>query len=195
MISSEILNNYAFTEKEYLKGQQIFEEGNSANFYYQVKKGEVKIYNLTFEGKEFVQGYFKDGQSFGEPPLLGSFRYPANAITIKKTVLQIISKETYLTLLKENPEVHLELTTLLSNRMHYKATIAKEVSIYPPEHRILTLLNFIKSNAKATTPFEIELTRLQISELTGLRVETVIRTIKKLAQQKKLSIINRKVYI
>jgi CRP-like cAMP-binding protein len=79
--------------------------------------------------------------------------------------------------------------------MIFKSKMAKELSIHPPEHRILTLLNHLKETAKVTTPYEVNLTRQQISELTGLRVETVIRSIKKLEKLKKLSIKQRKVYL
>jgi CRP-like cAMP-binding protein len=40
----------------------------------------------------------------------------------------------------------------------------------------------------------INFTRQQIGDLTGLRVETVIRTIKNLEKKGALKIINRKVY-
>ncbi|NER14030.1 cyclic nucleotide-binding domain-containing protein [Leptobacterium flavescens] len=195
MIAFEILNNYPFTERSYSKGQLIFEEGGTSNFYYQIKNGEIKMFNLSPEGKEFVQGYFKDGQSFGEPPLLGNFNYPASAIATRDTVLYILPREKFLDLLKENPEAHLQLTANLCNRIHYKATIVKEVSVYPPEHRILTLLNFLKTESGKEDIYEVNLTRQQISELTGLRVETVIRAVKKLEQQKKLSIKDRKIYL
>ena len=79
--------------------------------------------------------------------------------------------------------------------MVYKAKIMKEMSIHPPEHRILTLLNHFKDLADCPGLYEVNLTRQQISDLTGLRVETVIRAIKSLEKSKKLSIKERKVYI
>jgi CRP-like cAMP-binding protein len=50
-------------------------------------------------------------------------------------------------------------------------------------------------NTQKEELYEVTLTRQQISELTGLRVETVIRAIKKLEKSKKLSIKERKVYL
>ena len=71
----------------------------------------------------------------------------------------------------------------------------KELSIHPPEHRILTLLHHLKDSANAEGLFEVKLTRQQISDLTGLRVETVIRAIKQLEKTEKLILKQRKVYI
>ena len=42
--------------------------------------------------------------------------------------------------------------------------------------------------------YKIDLTRQQMGDLTGLRVETVIRTIKTLEKKGELKIVNRKVY-
>ena len=41
----------------------------------------------------------------------------------------------------------------------------------------------------------IKLTRKEISHSTGLRIETVIRTIKKMEKEGKLEIINGKIFI
>jgi len=195
MINEDLLETYKATLKHFEKGQLIFSELESANFYYQIKKGHVKMFNLNTDGKEFVQGFFEDKQSFGEPPLIGDFAYPASAECVSNASIYVLKKEQFIKLLKEHQEVHLQITAMLCNRIHYKAKTMRESSIFPPEHRILTLLNHLKSNTKSTESFEIDFTRQQISDLTGLRIETVIRTIKKLEKAGKLSIVNRKVYI
>ncbi len=195
MIPYKLLKDYGVVEKKYEKQQLIFNENEEASFYYQIKEGGIKMFNLTEEGKEFTQGYFEEHQSFGEPPLLGDFLYPASAVATKVTVMYVLSKQNFIDLLKAYPEVHLALTTLLCNRIHYKAMLLKEVSIHTPEHRIITLLRHLKAASDCNTSYEIRLTRQQISELTGLRVETVIRAIKKLEKNGELQIINRKVYV
>ncbi len=194
MIPENILLDYNAEEISCDKGQTLFSEGKTAYFYYQIKEGEIKMHNLTENGKEFIQGIFKNGKSFGEPPLFGNFSYPASATATKETTLFRLSKENFITLLKELPNIHLQLTSILCNRLSYKAMMIKEVTIHPPEHRILTLLTHLKKlNNKGKNIYTIELTRQQIAELTGLRVETVIRTIKKLEIDKKLVIKNRKI--
>lgn len=196
MIPIELLEKYNVQLKSYAKGQIIFNEQDTPKFYFQIKTGNVKMFNLTEDGKEFVQGHFKATNSFGEPPLFGEFKYPASAICVENAIVYVLQKKQFLLLLKENPETHLSITELLCKRMIYKATIIKEVSIHPPEHRILTLLNHFKLNSEnKKEPYKVLLTRQEISELTGLRVETVIRAIKKLEKAKQLSIIDRTVYL
>ncbi|WP_246147002.1 Crp/Fnr family transcriptional regulator [Seonamhaeicola marinus] len=181
--------------KSLQKNDMVFNEGETPNYYYQIKNGSIKMYNLTEDGKEFVQGYFNDNESFGEPPLFGDYKYPAAALCNAETKVYQLPKDKFFELLKAHPEIHLKFTKLLCKRMVYKAKIAREISIYPPEHRIISLLKHLKDNSKEEGTFEVNLTRQQISELTGLRVETVIRAIKKLEKEHKLTIKNRKVFI
>lgn len=195
MIPETIIESYPVKLKSYKKHDIVFTEGEMAHFYYQIKEGEVKMFNITENGKEFVQSFFEAKTSFGEPPLFCNSEYPANAQCLTDCSIYILPKETFFQLLTEQPEIHIKFTKLICNRMVFKSKMAKELSIYPPEHRILTLLNHLKETAKSETPYEVNLTRQQISELTGLRVETVIRSIKKLEKLEKLIIKDRKVYL
>ncbi|MEO5789688.1 Crp/Fnr family transcriptional regulator [Gelidibacter sp.] len=195
MIPEDIIQQFGANLKNYAKDQTIIREGEFAEFYFQIKTGHVKMYNLTEDGKEFVQGFFKNDDSFGEPPLFGAFKYPATALALDASEIYMLPKVSFFKLLKTHPDIHLKFTKLICKRMVYKAKIAREVSIYPPEHRILTLLHHLKGNSKTDNSFEVPLTRQQISDLTGLRVETVIRAIKKLEKSEALAIIDRKVFI
>ena len=195
MISVEVLGHFGAKKINFLKDDIIFSEGNRADFFYQVFDGEVKMFNRTEEGKEFTQGIFQKGNSFGEPPLFGDFPYPAGAKATKPSILLRLSKKQLFQLLRAKPQIHIKLTKILCSRLNYKAMRLKEISVYSTEHRILILLQYVKKEAGATGEYEVKLTRLEISELTGLRVETVIRTIKKLENDQKLRIVNRKVIV
>lgn len=194
MIPENLLSEYGALLVNKAPSELILSEKTRADFYFQIKTGEVKMFNINDQGKEFVQGIFYNGESFGEPPLLGDFKYPASAAAVKVTLLYKLSKDKLFQLLTENPEVNLRFTRALAKRLYYKATILKEISVHPPEHRILTLIDFLKRKYGSQEPFQVELTRQQIADLTGQRVETVIRAIKQLEQDGEIKIINRKVF-
>src|SRR5690606_25517258 len=84
----------------------------------------------------------------------------------------------------------------LSKRLQFKAMINKEMSSYTPEHRILTLIDYFKQKTEDPDSefYEVPFTRQQMADMTGLRVETVIRSVKTLAEKKELNVVNRKVY-
>jgi CRP-like cAMP-binding protein len=194
MIPENLLLDYGATLQNIKANEGILAEKGRADFYFQIKEGEVKMFNINEQGKEFVQGIFYDGESFGEPPLLGDFKYPASAAAVKPTTLYKLNKTSLFELLTENPEVNLKFTRALAKRLYYKATILKEISVHPPEHRILTLIDFLKRKYGTDQPFQVELTRQQIADLTGQRVETVIRAIKQLEQDGEITLIKHKVF-
>ena len=152
--------------------------------------------NYNQDGKESVQGIFSTGQSFGESPLLANVKYPANAEAISDAEVFQLSKEEFLELLSSNPKVHLKITETLAKRLYYKAIMVSEISSQEPEHRILRILDYLKNVAKVEGKFgyKVELPRQQLADLTGLRVETVIRVTKSLERKGELQIKKRKVY-
>ncbi|KAF2079677.1 Crp/Fnr family transcriptional regulator [Flavobacterium sharifuzzamanii] len=197
MITVGLLEKYGVIKRSFDKNDIIFEEGNLPLHYYQIISGEVKMSNYNDDGREFIQGIFYNGQSFGEPPLFLNQKYPANAIAVENTELFILPKENFMKLLEENPKVSIQIIENLAQRLYYKSIMAAEISTHEPEHRVLKLIdhgiayfNFQKDK----NGYFINFTRQQIGDLTGLRVETVIRTIKALEKKGELKIINRKVY-
>jgi len=194
MIPLEILESYEPAELELPKEAFLFLEGEQPRFYFQIISGKVKMININFEGKEFVQGIFESGQSFGEPPLFHDSNYPASARTIENTVLYKLRKDKFLQLLKVHPEIHLKFTTNLTKRMMYKAMMMKEISSHDARHRILTFLDYLKSEYGNTKEaFQVDLTRQQLSNLLGIRVETVIRTVKLLTEEAEIKLDGRKI--
>lgn len=197
MIKENLLLDFGAKKDFFTKGDLIFKEGENARNYYQVINGEVKMNNYNLDGKEFVQGIFYEHQSFGEPPLFAEVKYPANAEAITDTELYKLPKTRFFELLASNPQVHLEITKTLASRLFYKAMMVSEISSQEPEHRILRLLDYLKKyvhKLKDPFSFKVDLTRQQIADLTGLRVETVIRATKSLEKKKELLIKNRKLY-
>ena len=194
-MDENVLLQFGAEKIAYEKDDPVLSEGKRADFYYQIAKGNVKMFNITEDGKEFVQGIFNVGDSFAEPPLFGDFPYPASAATTTDTTLLRLPRDKFLELLRKYPDIHLEFTQILCNRLHYKSMIMKEVSVYPPEHRILSLLGYLKKENSPNRPYYVKLTRQGIAELTGMRVETVIRAIKKLGKEKKLTLIGAKIWV
>lgn len=197
MVLEKFLYEFGAEKLFYEKGEQIFNEGQQALCYYQIVSGEVKMNNFNEDGKEFIQGIFFSGQSFGEPPLFADVKYPAHAEALTEAEVLRLSKDKFLSLLKKYPEEHLKITEALAGRLYYKAIMASELSSQEPEHRILRILDYLKKyvhHLKEPFSFEVNITRQQIADLTGLRVETVIRATKSLEKKGALKIKKRKLY-
>jgi CRP-like cAMP-binding protein len=197
MIDEDLLIQFGARLATFNKGEILFDQGDMPRYYFQILSGEVKMNNFNDEGKEFVQGFFTAGESFGEPPLFLKDTYPANAEAIVNSKIYLLPKDKFMDLLMANPQIHLSMTTNLARRLYYKSIMASEISSQEPEHRVLKLIDYFKTKISKTpisTNYKVEITRQQIADLTGLRVETVIRAIKALEKKGELTIKNRKVY-
>lgn len=197
MVATELLLAFGAQLKTFKKGTVIFSEGQSARHYFQVADGEVKTNNHNDEGKEFIQGMFTQGDSFGEPTLLNGKTYPAGAEAITDTQVYVLPKAAFFDMLYKHPETAIALCTRLADRLYYKAIIASEIAAHQPEHRLLKLIDFLKTEVgkcHSGEKYEVQLTRQQLADLTGLRVETVIRTVKELEKKGQLHIQNRKIF-
>ncbi len=190
-IDIQLLISYGAFCKEYEKGEIILFEGDDAHFYLQVVEGSVKMYNSNEEGKEFTQGYFSCGQSFGEPPLFIDEKYPAFAMAFQNSKIAKLSKERFFKILDDFPQIQQQFLKLLARRIHNKATTSKDIINQKPEFRIQAFLDSCKKNNQREL---ITFTRQEIANFTGLRVETVIRTLSKMKQKKIVEIVNHKIY-
>ena len=109
----------------------------------------------------------------------------------------MLPKEVFLQLLGIHHEIHLRVTINLAKRLYFKTIMASEISSQYPEHRVLKLIDYFKTKKNKLpkeSTYMVEITRQQIADLTGLRVETVIRAIKSLEKKGEVEIKNRKVF-
>ncbi|HQE33299.1 MAG TPA: Crp/Fnr family transcriptional regulator [Flavobacterium alvei] len=194
-IDLDLLYSWGAVAKKYKKNEVIFEEGEAAHFYFQIMEGSVRMFNSNEEGKEFTQGLFCDGDGFGEPPLFINETYPANAITIQDSTIIKLSKDKFLKILDEYPNIQKDFLILFAQKIHTKSKTSKDIINQKPEFRITSFLNSYKrKSGNSTERLLIPFTRQEIANYTGLRVETVIRVFSKMNEAKKVEIIHHKIY-
>ncbi|WP_231459754.1 MULTISPECIES: Crp/Fnr family transcriptional regulator [unclassified Pedobacter] len=178
--------------RKYAKDAIIYEPGTQPKNVFFVKTGEVRMVTVNEDGKEFIQGIFQSGQYFGEPALLVDKPYLAFTIVSKASEIIIVSKENFFNLIKTDADYSMSLIKVLSNRLFYKSMMLEELANEKAEHRLLTMINYLFSNADKSQSLGV--TRQDLADLTGLRVETVIREVKSLAARNFIIIKKGKIY-
>lgn len=173
------------------KGTVIYEPEQLPRYVYFIKSGEVRMVTVNKDGKEFIQGTYKGRQYFGEPALLLDRPYLAYTIASKDSELILVDKKSFLKMLEENSGFSMDLIYALSNRLFYKSMMLEELGNEQAEHRLLTLINYLSRDLEAGESLDI--TRQSLADRSGLRVETVIRTIKKLEETGDIKLINGKI--
>ncbi len=196
MIPEKLLLKHGALVRHYEKGESIFSEGARASNYFQIKSGKIKMASINHEGKEVIQKVFHSGESFGEPPLLGDFRYPAGAETLSKTSILVLHKDAFKGLLNDTPELADHFFKLLVSRLRYKSKILTLVSQFKAKDRILRFLEMLAGEealGEMSGCYKVKLSRQQIADSLGLRVETTIRAVKKLQAEGAIDIVAGKI--
>lgn len=193
-INLDLLLAWGANTKKYDKNDLIFEADQDPRYYFQLVEGKIKMLNIDQEGKEFIQGFFSEGSSFGEPPLFINKKYPASAMAVRSSIIVRIPKERFLTILDEYPPIKQQFLEVFAQRLYQKACTSRNLATNSPEERIICFLNDYKENQKINSPVLIPFTRQEIADLIGLRIETVIRTLSKLNKAKMVQIIDKKLY-
>ena len=177
--------------KSYLKDSVVYEPGMQPRYVYFIKSGEVRMVTVSDEGKEFIQGVFKTGQYFGEPALLIDRPYLAFTIANKDSHIIAVNKEDFFDLIKNEPDFSMDLIRTLSNRLFYKSMMLEELASEKAEHRLLTIINYLLNDIAVGE--NLKVTRQELADMTGLRVETVIRGTKILAEKSLIKTIKGKI--
>ncbi|MET4080077.1 CRP/FNR family cyclic AMP-dependent transcriptional regulator [Pedobacter sp. UYP30] len=167
--------------RNFTKDTVIYEPGLQPKFVFFIKSGEIRMVTVNGDGKEFIQGIFKTGQYFGEPALLVNRPYLAYTIATKNSEIIQLNKTEFFQLLKDNAEFNSDLIRVLSNRLFYKSMMLEELGNEKAEHRLQTIINFLFLDLPAGEILKV--TRQELADMTGLRVETVIRVVKQLAKK------------
>jgi len=108
----------------------------------------------------------------------------------------MLPKSNFLEMLDEHPQVAKDVNKFLAERLYYNFIMMENNSSRQAEIRIKGFLDYLKSVTAESNAFsfEIPLTRQQLAAMTGLRVETVIRTVKSFEKQNLLKIIKGKIH-
>lgn len=195
-IGYDILITYGAVIKKYPKGAFIFQEGTHPHFFYQILEGTVRVFASNEEGKELTQGSFEAGQSFGEPPLLVNKPYPSTAQACTPCVIVKLGKEKLLNILRDYSDIMSGFFYNFAERIYKKSCAAQIWVCQTPEEKILKFLHHNVEQETATdAKLLVPLTRQEIADFTGLRVETVIRTLLRMNKEKKIVIKDHKIYI
>lgn len=197
LISEELLLSYGAETENVSSADVIFNEGDTPRYYYQVKKGRIKLNHYDEDGKELILAVLQPGLSVCELMLFIDKTYPVNAVALESAAIIKLPSRDFNRLLDEHPEISHKINSFLSERLYYKYIMLQNNTSLRPEVRIKGALEYHKSFSKNPEKFafEVPFTRQQLGSITGLRVETVVRTVKKLEKENYLKIIDRKIYV
>ncbi|HRN79741.1 MAG TPA: Crp/Fnr family transcriptional regulator [Ferruginibacter sp.] len=196
MIDQDLLFQWGAITKKVVAEEKVVEEDHPSYYYYQLLEGRLRAVNINEQGKEYLQYIVNPGETFAEIPLVIPTPFQITVVADIPSEIIKLPRDRFDTLLVNHPHLQAELSKVLANRLRLKYIITKELCNHNPQHSILSLLEYLQKEGKHICKAcnKVKLTRQQIADMLGLRVETVIRAIRDLYDRELLVIQNGKVF-
>ena len=180
------------TETRYEKGQYIFKQGDPAECFHVLMRGAVKCVQSSQAGKEAVLKVLLPGDLFCcEAAVFDGKDHPGCAQPMGPVAVLKIPKRAYLKLLKTNPAAALEVIKYLGGRLNEAQEMSKTFALERADQRIAALLARLAERIGIPSAdgivLGLRISRQDIADMTGLAVETTIRTISKLTRKRLLA--------
>jgi CRP/FNR family transcriptional regulator, cyclic AMP receptor protein len=100
-------------------GTFLFRTGDEGDAMYVIEHGKVRICVRATDGHEVTLTELERGDFFGEMVLLDGQRRSADAVVAEDARLAVLSREHFLSFVRSNPNVALEMLTALANRLRH----------------------------------------------------------------------------
>lgn len=170
-------------ERKFDRNQVVFYEGDLGGSLYIIVSGTVKIVMMSDDGREHILGLLHEGDFFGEISLIDGEPRSATAIALEKANVVMISRDDFIRLLRENPEMSLKIMVILCERLRKTDKHVESLAFLSAPGRVAkTLLNWAEKyapDANGNEEIEIphKMTRQEFASIAGTSRETLTRVL------------------
>lgn len=176
--------------KPFAKGDYLFHEGTPVNGFYIVYTGAIKVHRVSFAGKEQVLHVYRANESFGEEALISDLGCAADASAVENSVVFMVQKPEFLSLLRRQPELALCVLRSMSQHVSHLVELLDDLTLKDVKTRLANWLLQHCPDPGSSLPCRIELPtskRILAAEL-GTVSETFSRTVAKFRKQKLIDV-------
>ncbi|MEP4380032.1 MAG: cyclic nucleotide-binding domain-containing protein [Alphaproteobacteria bacterium] len=164
------------SHRDYSPGQVIFEEGDPADYVFNISGGEVRLYKLLPDGRRQVTGFLTPGDFLGLITA-SSYAYGAEAIgAVELCCMKLSGLER---LLSDIPPVRERLLDMSRDELVAAQEQMLLLGRKTAREKILSFLLYRHRHLDRTgrdASIDLPMSRTDIADYLGLTIETVSRT-------------------
>lgn len=182
-----------FTEKEFIKGENIFSEGSESTGFYIIMRGRVKVYKLSPDGKEQILHIVGTKELLGAVSAFAGSPYPAHADAMEKTKALFFPRKDFMALVRKDPSVVMNMMANLAMRLQHFTRMIEDLSLKEVPGRLAAYFLYLCERKGCSDIVEIDITKGQLASLLGTIPETLSRILRRLSEQGVLEVSGRKI--
>jgi CRP-like cAMP-binding protein len=163
-------------------------------------KGRVRIYRTTDGGREFTLATVEAGTVFGEMALTAQQLQEAYAQAMEPSELSVMHRADLERLMLEKPEVGLQITHLLSERLRRYETRLEDITLKGVTARLASLLVLLlESEGVVTGDHSLKIpthyTHQHLGTMVGANREAITRAFGQLQDEGAVELRRRLIYV
>ena len=166
--------------RDHPKGQLLFQQGDTADRFYVVLGGWVKIFRLTPDGDEAVMALFARGESFAEAAMFMGGQFPASAEVVEQARLLRVESRPFKNRLHAEPEIAVAMLASVSLRMHYLVGQIEQLQVRSSTQRVADFLLKLCSSEDGPTEIALPYDKSLIASRLGMKPESFSRALARL---------------
>ncbi len=190
-------NSNNFT-RFYPKNTMIFSENEPGDELYIIQKGRVKITKIV-DNNEVLLAMLKAGDIFGEMALLENKPRSASAIAYDDVTLLAVNRENFQMMVKTQPQLITRLTQLLAERIWFiYKQLANTIMLDPLGRLYDALMIQLEKNRvpiEPKTSYTFDFGPKELINMVGLPKEKGNVLIRKLFENKKLKLVDNRIFV
>jgi CRP-like cAMP-binding protein len=160
----------------YEKGSLVYLEGEPVSGLFVVASGQIRVFKMSTDGREQDLFHASVGESINEASALDGQPTMANAQATEASVVLLIGREALASLIREYPQIGLEMSRVLAGRLRDMAQLAGDLSLRGVLPRMAgLLLRLAGASSVAKLP-----TRNELAAMVGTVREVASRSLRQL---------------
>ena len=175
------------SKQRYHKDNLILIEEEIGSTMFVILDGRVKISRISDDGREVILSILSEGDFFGEMSLLDGQTRSANVTAIEESELMVIRREDFLQMLRDYPQIAINLLKELAQRIRKSDEHIKSLSLQDATGRVASTLLRIAEDSGVFRRGQVEISELPLQQdlanMAGTSRETISRVIKSLMVQ------------
>ncbi len=179
--------------RDYAAGESLFRQGDRAEGFYVVVKGQLKVCRLGREGREQVLHILGPGEVCGEVPVFQGGHYPATAMAVGSLSTLYIPGDKFLELGLRQPEILLEMLAILSVRLRGFVRLIDDLSLQEISARLAKHLLDLEARQGHAGELRLECAKTVLAARLGTVAETLSRTLRKLQDRQIVTVTGKTV--
>ena len=178
----------------YDRGEIIFWEGDPCAGLHIIRRGSVKLFKLSPQGRELIINTNEEGTSFNEVPVFDDGKNPVNAAALEISEVWVVDATVIRRKMEKNPEMCKAVIQSLSANLRMMVSKVEELSFYQVTNRLARLISQLPEE-QLSGQTSSRLTQDQLAARLGTVREVVARSLQQLQRSGAIKVGNRQIEI